>query len=354
MFCRVETLSSLAPCEIIGYGHVELGDDPRYKAVTQAEFIRDMMTSVGRRDLLGSEPPWSAEDVAAVAEQWALKTGIVTRNFFSGTTAELGAIAARKCLQKAGLRPAELGAIIGGTNTGPGYPSLADYVKLYLGQESAAMAYDVAEACPVGAVAVFQAWSLIHSRVCDKVLVVCAEKASTLTGADNWRASNLFGDGAFAFLLAANNSAESFVFFDFQSLPFEGGIEKIVKTDRGIYQDGNAVHKFVGRQVVGALTQAVSKAGLRNAADINHVVPHQPSKPTLDFLQSKLQAAWPEFRGVFHRNVETSGNTSGATTGALISAGVHSGLIKSNDLVVVSTFGSGLSIGSYGFRVSRV
>lgn len=348
MFCLVPGLFKPRACRISSYGHVALGD-PGYRSLTQAEFIRDFMSVQGRRDLFGSEPPWSEEDIILAAEQWERKTGIRTRNFFSGSTAKLGAIAAQKCLQTAGVQTSELDAIVAGTNTGPGYPSLADYIKLALGQESEAMAYDVAEACPVGAIVVFNGWNMIVSGAARKVLVVCAEKASTLTIPDDWRASNLFGDGAFAFLLTAADS-EAFIFFDFQSLPFGGNIAKIIKSDIGIQQDGNAVHKFVGRQVVNSLVEAVAKAGI-DPADINHLVPHQPSGQTLDLFFEKIKASWPTFRGQMHRQVEWAGNTSGASTGTIISQGIKDGVIKKNDLVLVTTFGAGLAIGSYAFRV---
>lgn len=353
MFRKVQTLSSPAPCHIIGYGHVELGDDPRYRVLTQEEFIRDRMTPVGKQDIFGKLPPWSKEDVRIVADRWREKTGIINRNFFFGTTAELATIAAKKCLAHAGVDAAELDFIVGGSNTGPGYPSLADYVKFHLGKESEAMAHDVAEACPVGAIAVLDGWTKIRSQLGEKVLVVCAERASALTEADYWRNSNLFGDGAFAFLLGTRKEEESFIFFDGHCLPFGGGIEHIVKTEIGIRQNGDKVHQFAAKHVFRALTKAVEMAGI-NIADIDHVILHQPSKRTLDLLQSNLQRAWPEFRGTFHRNIESAGNTSGASTGTLISRGVHRGLIKRGQLVLVCTFGSGLSIANYAYRVTGI
>lgn len=352
MFVKVSDLKFGQLCQVIGYGHTKVGDDPRFRLVTAEDYIRDLMSLEGRRNLFGSEPPWSSEDIAALAEKWLAQTGIVQRIHFAGSVTDLAALAAKECLRQAAVQPAELDAIIGGTNTGPGYPSLADHVKLALGQESAALAYDVAEACPVGAIAVFNGWTLVRSGVCQKVLVVCAEKATTLTSFDEWKGANLFGDAAFAFLLSAS-SEEAFIFFDTESLPFGGQIDKIIKGQKGFQQDGNAVHKFVGRQVVQSLVRAVAAAGL-SPAEIKHLVPHQPSKPTLDLLLSKLGEAWPDFRGVMHRNVEYTGNTSGASTGSLISSGVHSGLIKPNDLVVVTTFGSGLSIANYGYRVTAI
>src|SRR3989344_6250225 len=116
MFIKAAGLSAPNFCRIIGYGHTELDDDIRFRAVTPEAFIRDMMSMDGSRNLFGYEPPWPAEDIAATAEKWIAQTGIKERIFFAGSTAELGAIVAKKCLQHAGVRPEELVAIVGGPN----------------------------------------------------------------------------------------------------------------------------------------------------------------------------------------------------------------------------------------------
>ena len=343
MFTDVDKIKP-AKCEIIGWGHTEIDDDPRFRMVTQEQFIREIMSPVGRHDFFGSEP--IDQEITVLAEEWGEITA-KERIFFSGTTVELGIIAGKKCLAHADVSAGELDAIIGATNTGPGYPSLADHVKLALGQESSAMAFDMHEACTVGSIAPFAAWNLIRSGACRKVLVVCAEKATSLTGPDNWRGSNLFGDAAFAVLLSASDK-ESFKVFDFHSLPFHGQIDMVVKREDGFYQDGGKVHKFVSRTVVNALVQAVKEAGI-DYRKIDHLVPHQPSIRTVGVLEEKLRKEWPEFEGVFHNKVKFTGNPSAASTGSLISAGIHSQEIKKGQLIVIVTFGSGLSIGIYAF-----
>lgn len=348
MFIKVADLPTTRQCAIVGYGHTEMGDDPRFQEVTQEQFI-DMLSYDARSQLFGSPPPWSDADKAAVAESWISATGIRSRVFFAGTTAELAVIAARKCLAQAGVSASELDAIVAGSNTGPGYPSLADYIKLGLGQRSQAMAYDVQEACPVGCIAVFNGWNLVKSGAAKYALVVCAEKATELAELDDWKSSNLFGAAASAYLLKASDR-EAFRFWGIRSEPFDGQIEMIMKTARGFTQNGKGVHRFVGRDVVLTLAGDVAKAGI-NPADIKHLVPHQPSAKTLNRLVEKLQDIWQVSSLVVHRNVEEAGNTSGASTGWLISRAVLTGQIKPGELVVVTTFGAGLSIGNYGFIV---
>jgi len=241
------------------------------------------------------------------------------------------------------------------------------------------MCYDTTEACTVGASAIFQGWSLIRSGACKKVLVVCAEKANTLTTADNYFGANLFGDAAFAVLLSAADK-DDFLFFDFQSLPYDGNIEAIIKAATGFQQVGEKVHKFVGREVVNALVAALEKAGI-DPMFIKHLISHQPSGKTLKLLMDKLLKQWENVKFLeafsnfsfskikqliterknkdqddkyiilFHRNVDVIGNASGASTGSLISRGLANGTIKKGDIVLVVTFGAGLSIGIYAFVV---
>lgn len=349
MFIHIASLPALQKCSVSGYGHTELQDDPeRLREVTQVQFI-DMLSFETRCQLLGTSKPWLEADKVAVADGWISLTGIHKRVFFDGPIADLALIAARKCLAQAGVSAMDLDVIVAGSNTGPGYPSLADRIKHGLGQRSPAMAYDVQEACPVGCVAVFNGWNLVRSGVAKKVLVVCAEKATTLARLDDWKGSNLFGDAAFAFLLT-DSEQEAFKFFDIRCEPFDGQLEMIAKTKDGFTQKGLGVHKFVGREVVRILVEGVDRAGIL-PDDIRHLVPHQPSSKTLNLLAEKLQESWPTFTGQLHRNVEYTGNTSGASTGSLISRGVASGEIKLGELVVVTTFGSGLSVGNYAFVV---
>lgn len=346
MFINVKKLKVGVPCNITGFGHTEVSDDPkRFQVVNQEEFIKEIMSDQGRYNLFGHGPPWSGQEIKEKALKCIKQTSINTRMFFSGNTAELGVIAAKKCLEHANVKPNELGAIIGATNTGPGYPSVADHVKLWIGGHSNAMCYDAYEACTVGSIVVFLGWNLIHSGICDKVLVVVAEKATSLAPYDDWLASNLFGDASFAFLLQKSQK-EAFIFFDIDSLPYDGNLGFIVKTEEGFNQNGPQVHRFVGNIVVKSLVKAVGYAGL-GPNTIDHLVSHQPSGKTLDLLEAKLRKRWTGFNGVFHRNVEIAGNTSGASTGLLISQGVHNGLIKKDQIAVVTTFGSGLSIGNY-------
>lgn len=358
MFVNAREVPSLVNCRIAAWGHSAVQDDDRFQIVDQVDFIRKRMSASAREQLLLP----AGADIDSVVEMWKARTGIGERVFFDGPIEDMAAIAAKKCLAKADIPPGQVDVIIGGTNTGPGYPSLADHVKLQLGDEaSQAMAFDMTEACSVGAISVMVGWNLIHSGFARRVLVVCAEKATTLTDADNWRGgASLFGDAAFAVCLTASDE-EAFLFFAADSMPFGDNIKRIYRrSDTGFFQDGPKVHKFVGSTVARRIAEDVAMADI-SPSEIDHWVPHQPSGKTLDFLWHKVtglpiaefqensDAPWHSFRGIYHRNVETTGNTSGASTGWIISQATENGVIKTGDTVIVSTFGAGLSVANYGF-----
>jgi len=346
MFVNARQISN-AHCQIVGYGHTALADSPKFSLVTQEEFINDDLSNSGRTDLFGHATPWLQSEIETKVQKWVEQTSIISRPFFAGSTAELGAIAAKKCLEHAKVRPDEIDAIIGDTNTGPGYPSLADHIKEAIGGSSTTLCQDVCEACTVGSTAIFTGWNMIRSGACQNVLVVCSERATTLAPYDTWYSSNLFGDGAFAFLLQAAEQ-ESFIFFDLNSWPYDNNLELIMKTEVGFTQNGPQVHKFVNRVVVPSLIEAVQQTKI-DPGQIDHLIPHQPSGKTIALLEKTVRKQWPEFNGAIHDHVSTTGNLSGASTGLLISQGIHGGAITKGQIVVVSTFGAGLSAGHYGF-----
>ena len=287
----------------------------------------------------------------------------IIKEINAGTTTKLALIAARKCLDQAGVKCTELDAIVCGTNTGPGYPSIADRVKRGLGSArySHAECYDMTEACTAGAITVKTGWHLINSGAYKKVLVICAERASLLAPFDRWDHSNLFGDGAFAMLLV-KGPEESFVFFDTHSMPWGNYLGYIDKAEdgSGFHHDGNHVHKFVGGIISAAIIKALKQAGI-NPADIDHFVPHQPSGKTLNLLRSdksKLTGSFNFWDGngqrgddqcIFHNQVADTGNLSSVSTGWLMSKLVQEGVIEFNDLILVSAFGSGMSTCNYAF-----
>ena len=356
---RVKNIEQKKYCNILSVGNTDRVDSDKFKIVSQYEFIKLLKPETQRS--IVADPDFAIKDdaefeqkIKEAADTWGEMVS-VNRTFFNGDVTELAVIAARKCLtygvSNFGFDANTIDAIIGATNTGPGYPSLADFVKEGLNLRNDAMCFDVTEACVAGSVAVFQGWSLITSGACRNVLVVASEKATTLTDLENWQGSNLFGDGAFAMLLTSSNNQEdeSFDYFEFNSFPHDGNLKHIQKTETGFVQVGKKVHIFVIRDVVNALQACIAETGYK-IDKIKHLIFHQPSNKTISSLLEKLSAMWPEFNGVIHRG-DNMGNISSASFGHLLSTKFHSGAIKKGEPILSCTFGAGLSLGIMVFRM---
>ncbi|MGQ9819377.1 MAG: 3-oxoacyl-[acyl-carrier-protein] synthase III C-terminal domain-containing protein, partial [Candidatus Kapaibacteriales bacterium] len=331
-------------CKLLGVGHSTHTDDPRFKVISQLEFIQ-MLPSEIQKDLVNK----TGTSIYDVANTWAEMISPY-RTFFSGTIDELAMFSVNRCIEDAKKKDPEfsvgqIDAIIGATNTGPQYPSLADFVKNRLPARNNSMCFDVTEACTAGVVATFVGFSMIQAGICRNVLVACSEKATELTKMENWQGSNLFGDASFAFLLQSTQNPEdaSFNFFYFNSYPYSGNLELIKKTETGFVQEGRKVHLFVVKNVVETLVESVSMANI-NVENIKHLIFHQPSRKTLSSLEEYLLSYWKNFKGIFHKS-ENIGNASSASFGQLLSERYHQGLIKRDELIVCGTFGAGLSIG---------
>lgn len=357
MFVNTNNCPSLR-VRLVNFSHTRKEDSEKFEIFSQERFIEEKLSPEGRESLFGHPPPFTNEEITAKAEKCRKQTGVVDRLFFNGEIEEMAGIATTKAIEKARIKYGEIDTIIGASNTGPGYPSLADRVKNYLYKhngstiKSSAVCFDVQEACTVGSIAIFIGWSMIRSGSAKTVLVVLAEKATELAKTDNWKASNLFSDAAAAVVLSSSLH-EQFSFFDMNSYPEEGNLDSIYKHKEELFQqDGPKVHRFVGGQVIEDLDRAVKTADI-NPKNINHLVTHQPSGKTVSFLQDKISSTWQDYnyKGTFHQDF-AGGNTSSVSTLALISKKIESGEIKNGDLIVVCTFGAGLSVGCYGFYYS--
>ena len=358
MFNLVKAMPPGVPVRIAGFGHAKPSNAPdKYQKVSQAEFITEFMTTNGRRNLFRHPPPFLQEEINSKVEQWIGKHGIENRLFFSDTVPELGLMAAKDCLKKTNTNPHDIGLIIGVSNTGPGYPSLADYVKGGLfsfvnkitgGPET--MCFDMTEACTAGTIASSVAWTYVRSGLAKCVLVVWSEKATKLAPYDEWPSSNLFGDGASAMLFkASSNQKESFLFWNINSFPYVGGLGLIYKNLQGSFsQQGKSVHKFVGRIVVKMVIDSIKKAGI-DPATIDFFVPHQPSLKTLELLEKNLRKGLPDFQGKFCIDVKDIGNISSASPGRILSKLTEKKELKREHLVVTFSFGAGLSVAITAF-----
>lgn len=348
-------------CELVGFAHTGIGDHPRIYSISQSKFISKMMSDTGRTALLKHQPPFSVEEINAVAETWEKKRPKIGNRIFWETKkdedprlvpAKIATIAAKKILEQSGLNAANLGLIVATSNTSRIFPTVAHHTKAGLADcgssiegRSKAECFNVSNACTGGSVVIKTVWNYIRNGNYKYALAIAAENAPILTKYDDYKGSNLFSIGAFASLWKESDR-ESLIYLYNEDLPYDGNLDLIYEDINGnFYQDGQRVHGWVARDALDHLMEALELAGIKGH-HIDALLFHQASGTTMDVVKEKVFKRLPSLKKEnFYQ--DTIGNTSCASTGILFSKLVEKGIIKKGQLVVVSTFGGGLGAGSY-------
>ncbi len=293
------------------------------------------------------------------SDEWIRsRTGIERRHFAAEgeTTSDMGAAAARAALADAGLEAKDLDAVILATSTADlTFPSAATMVQAKLGMTKG-FAFDVQAVCAGFVFALANANALIRSGQAKRVLVIGAETFSRILDFTDRSTCVLFGDGAGAVVLEAQEGTgtsddRGILSTDLNS---DGTYKDLLYVDGGVSTTGTAGHvRMQGNQVfrhaVEKLAQtahtALDKAGL-TSADVDWIVPHQANLRIISATAQRMQV--PMERVVV--TVQDHGNTSAASIPLALSVGKARGQIKTGDLIVTEAIGGGLSWGSVVLR----
>jgi len=292
-------------------------------------------------------------------DEWIrARTGIERRHFAADgeTTSDLGVAAARAALADAGLPVDALDAIIVATSTPDlTFPSVATMIQAKLGLTKG-FAFDVQAVCAGFVFALANANALILSDQARCVLVIGAETFSRILDFEDRSTCVLFGDGAGAVVLQAEEgtgttSDRGILSTDLNS---DGTYRDLLYVDGGVSTSGSAGHlRMQGNQVfrhaVEKLTEtahsALDKAGL-GSGDVDWIVPHQANIRIIEGTARRMQV--PMERVVV--TVQDHGNTSAASIPLALSVGKARGQIKPGDLLVTEAIGGGLAWGSVVLR----
>lgn len=281
------------------------------------------------------------------------RSGIERRHFAAPgeTTSDLGAKAAMKALKSAGLTGEDVDAIVVATSTADlTFPSAATMVQDAIGNTKG-FAFDVQAVCAGFAFALANANALIVSGQANRALVIGAETFSRIMDWTDRSTCVLFGDGAGALVLEAqegNGTADDrgVLATDLNS---DGRYKEILYVDGGVSTHTTGVLKMQGKEVfrhaVEKLAEtahtSLAKVGL-TAEDVDWVVPHQANIRIIKSTAKKLGVDMD--RVVV--TVQDHGNTSAASIPLALSVGVENGQIKQGDLIVTEAIGGGLAWGS--------
>ncbi|QQA44350.1 beta-ketoacyl-ACP synthase III [Pelagovum pacificum] len=292
------------------------------------------------------------------SDEWIRsRSGIERRHFAAEgeTTSMLATKAAQAALANAGMTGADVDAIILATSTADfTFPSAATMVQNALGMTKG-FAYDVQAVCAGFVYALANANALIVSGQARRVLVIGAETFSRIMDWTDRSTCVLFGDGAGALLLEAEDHAGTsddpgILSTDLNS---DGRYRDLLYVDGGISTGTSGVLRMQGREVfrhaVEKLAEtahaALAKASLGHE-DVDWVVPHQAN---IRIIQSTAKKLGLEMDKVVV-TVQDHGNTSAASIPLALSVGVERGQIKPGDLVVTEAIGGGLAWGSVVLR----
>ena len=296
------------------------------------------------------------------SDEWIVeRTGIRFRHIADPdeTTGTLGAAAAREALKAAGLEPSDIGLIIVATATPDNtFPATATKIQALLGTPDC-IAFDVAAVCSGFLYAVTVADSMLRTGAAKHALVIGSETFSRILDWQDRATCVLFGDGAGAVVLSAEEDAGE----DGAKargilatrLHAEGKYGDMLYVDGGPSTTGTVGHlRMQGREVfrhavtnlASVLGEVLADTGL-TADDIDWVVPHQANRRIIDATAKKLGLAAD--RVVL--TVDEHANTSAASVPLALDLAVRDGRIKRGDLVVLEAMGGGFTWGAAILRV---
>jgi len=304
------------------------------------------------------------EKIIDTSDEWiTTRTGIKERRMIEKGQAmsDLATLASASALQMSGISADELDLIIIGTSTADMLsPSCGCMVQHRLGAKKA-VAFDVNAACPGFIYGLAIAQKFMQDGSYSKALVVGGEIISNRIDYQDRSTCVLFGDGAGAVVLGHSNGNDDgeILGMDIESdgdlwrlIHVPGGGSRIPASHEMIDQrlqyvrmQGNETFKHAVRTLVDSSRKIMAQQGI-TSDEIDWFIPHQANIRIMDAVAEKLGIPTEKVIITVHKY----GNTSAATIPVAFDEAVRSGKIRKGDLVLVSSFGAGLTWGAALFR----
>ena len=283
------------------------------------------------------------------------RTGIERRHFAAEneTTSDMGIKAALAALENADCKIDDVDAIILATSTADlTFPSAATMVQNGLGMRHG-FAFDVQAVCAGFLYALTTANSMIASGQANRILVIGSETFSKLMDWSDRGTCVLFGDGAGAMLISAQEDDISNRGILATTLRSDGRYKDILYVDGGVSlqttghlrMEGKEVFRHAVEKLSATALEAIDQAGL-TTDDVDWIVPHQANKRILEGMSKRLRV--PMDRVVM--TVNNHGNTSAASIPLAMAIAVQDKRIKQGDIVVTGAIGGGLAWGKAVIR----
>ena len=300
------------------------------------------------------------EKMVETTDEWIVtRTGMKERRIASDNefTSDMGYQAAMQALSKADLRPEELDMILVATLT-PDFvfPSTACLLQSRLKAIKAA-AVDIQAACTGYIYTLAMAKSFIESGLYKNVLVVAAEKLSSIVNYKDRNTCVLFGDGASACIVSSDTSKEGLSIrevclgadgdqAELLILPAGGSRrpatqETVASEQHFLRMEGKDVFKHAVRRMESSSKECIDKVGLTEK-DVSWLVPHQANVRIIEAIAKRFEV--PIDR-VF-MTIEKYGNTSASSVGIALNELLEQKPVSAGENILLTAFGAGLTWGS--------
>jgi 3-oxoacyl-(acyl-carrier-protein) synthase III len=285
------------------------------------------------------------------------RTGIKERRIAAEgeTTSHMAAKAAKRAMEQARVKASEIDLIIVATVTPDTFfPSTACHVQRILGAKNAAC-FDISAACSGFLYAIEVAQQFISNHACNTILVIGADKLSSIV---NWQDRNtcvLFGDGAGAAILRYRAGSHGVIttymgsdgnYADILHIPGGGCALPVTKENidqklNTLHMNGRETFKHAVTSMLAAAREALRRSGL-TVDDLTCIIPHQANARIIEALAERLDLPLSKF----HVNLDRYGNTSAAAVAIALDEANRTGRFKEGDYILMVVFGGGLTYAS--------
>jgi 3-oxoacyl-[acyl-carrier-protein] synthase-3 len=307
----------------------------------------------------------SLTELVETSDDWiTTRTGIRQRRLASSTEtlSELATAASRQAIAAAGINPQDLDLILLATSTPDDLFGTACQIQAQLGA-TRAVAFDLTAACSGFVFGLVTAAQYIRTGVYQNVLLIGADILSRWVDWQDRRTCVLFGDGAGAVVMQANEK-DCLLGFELRSdgtqnnclnlayTPEPKELTQGVNVGKGNFQpitmNGKEVYRFAVQKVPEVIDKALFRANL-SVDQIDWLLLHQANQRILDAVAQRLNI--PEQKVI--SNLANYGNTSAASIPLALDEAVRQDKIKPGDIIATSGFGAGLTWGAAIFQWGR-
>jgi 3-oxoacyl-[acyl-carrier-protein] synthase-3 len=297
------------------------------------------------------------EKMVDTTDEWITsRTGIKQRHILKGTdqgTSVIGIHAVNGLLDKTNTDPAEIDLLICATTTPDMlFPATANIISNGIGAVNA-FSYDLQAACSGFIYALSTASQFIETGKYRKVVVVGADKMSSIIDYEDRTTCIIFGDGGGAVLLEPTPESFGIMGFKLHSdgsgephLHMKAGgsrrpatHETISAKEHYVYQEGAAVFKFAVKNMADVSYEVMQEANL-TADDIAYLVPHQANRRIIDATAHRMGLGSEKVM----INIEKYGNTTSGTIPLCLHDYAHK--LKKGDNLIFAAFGGGFTWGA--------